>query len=71
MHAVVWECGEGQTHRQTDTQIAVTNMHFTSSIRLAKCNSLGYRVAAFSVILVILRLAVSVEHLLVTDGQTQ
>jgi len=35
VHALVWECGEGQT----DTQTAVTNMHFASAMRHAKCNS--------------------------------
>jgi len=36
----VWSCGvEGQTHRQTDTQTAVTTVHFASSTTRAKCNS--------------------------------
>jgi len=36
VHAV-WECGEGQT----DTQTAVTNIHFTSATPHAKCNYTG------------------------------
>jgi len=28
---VVWEYGEGQADRHTDTQTAVTNMHFASA----------------------------------------
>ena len=36
VHAVVWECGEGQT--ETDTQTAVTNIHFASATPHAKCN---------------------------------
>jgi len=32
--AVVWECGEGQAHRQTDTETAVTTIHFASSTGL-------------------------------------
>jgi len=35
-HAVVWECGEGQT----DTQMAVTNIHFASAMPHAKCNKM-------------------------------
>jgi len=27
VRAVVWECGEGQRHRHTDTQTVVTNIH--------------------------------------------
>ena len=41
IRAVVWECGEGQTDRQTrrqDTQTAVTNIHFSSATPHAKCN---------------------------------
>jgi len=34
VRAVVWECGEGQT----DTQTAVTNIHFASAMPHAKCN---------------------------------
>jgi len=34
VHAVVLECGEGQT----DTRTAVTTIHFTSSTTRAKCN---------------------------------
>jgi len=36
--AVVWECGEGQTDRQTDTQLAVTTIHFATATPRAKCN---------------------------------
>jgi len=34
VHAVVWECGEGQTH----THMAVTTIHFASATPRAKCN---------------------------------
>jgi len=34
VHAVVWECGEGQTGTCTD----VTNMHFTLATPHMKCN---------------------------------
>jgi len=34
--AVVWECGEGQRDRQTQT--AVTNIHLTSATPHVKCN---------------------------------
>jgi len=37
VRAVVWECGEGQTNRQTDTQTALTNIHFASATPHAKC----------------------------------
>ena len=36
--AVVWECGEGQTSRYTDTQTAVTNIRFASATPHLKCN---------------------------------
>ena len=36
VHAVVWKCGAGQ--RDTQTQTAVANIHF-SSIPHAKCNN--------------------------------
>jgi len=36
IRAVVWECGEGQTDRHTDTQTAVTNIHFASAIRFTR-----------------------------------
>jgi len=35
VRAVVWECGDGQT----DTQTAMTYMHFASSVPHAKCKS--------------------------------
>jgi len=35
----VWECGEGQTHRQTDAQTRVTNIHFTLSTTHTKYNN--------------------------------
>jgi len=35
--AVVWPCGEGQSH--TDTQTLVTNISFASSTTQAKCNN--------------------------------
>jgi len=38
VRAVVWACGRGQTHRQTDTQTRVTTIHFASSTTHAKCN---------------------------------
>jgi len=42
VRALVWECGRGQTHRHTDSQIdtqtRVTNIHFASSTTHAKCN---------------------------------
>ena len=38
VRVVVWECGEGQTDRVTDTQTAVTNIHFASDTPHAKCN---------------------------------
>ena len=34
VRAVMWECGE----RQTDTQTAVTNIHFVSATPHPKCN---------------------------------
>jgi len=39
VRALVWECGKGQT----DTQTAVTNIHFTLAMPHVKCNyvSLG------------------------------
>jgi len=36
VRAVVWECGEGQT----DTQVGVTNIHFTSAMPHVKCSEL-------------------------------
>jgi len=36
VHAVVWECGEGQT----DTQTAVANIYFASTMPHTKCNYL-------------------------------
>jgi len=42
--AVLWACSDSQTNthrqtdRQTDTQMHVTNIHFTSSTTRAKCN---------------------------------
>ena len=36
---VVWECGERQTDRQTDTQMAVGYIHFASAVPHAKCNN--------------------------------
>jgi len=39
VRAVVWECGEGQTDRLTDTQMAVTNIHFASATPHAKCTN--------------------------------
>jgi len=40
VRAVVWECGEGKTDRQTDTdtQTAATYIHFASAMPHAKCN---------------------------------
>jgi len=35
--AVVWEWGEEQTGRQTNTQARVTNIHFASATPHAKC----------------------------------
>ena len=35
VRAVLWECGEGQTDRQT----AVANIHFTSVTHHVKCNN--------------------------------
>jgi len=37
---MVWECGEGQTDRQTNTQTAMANIHFTSAMCDVKCNKL-------------------------------
>ena len=44
VRAVVWDCGEGQTdkHRHTNTQTAVTNIHFASATPHAKCNQINY-----------------------------
>jgi len=36
VRAVAWECGDGQTDRQTDTQTAVANIHFASATPHAK-----------------------------------
>ena len=38
VHAVVWECGKGQTVRHTDTNTTVTNIHFASVTPHAKSN---------------------------------
>jgi len=42
VRAVVWECGEGQsdreTDRHTDTQTVVANIHFVSAMPHAKCS---------------------------------
>jgi len=38
VRAIVWACGRGQTHRQTDTQTRVTTIHFSWSSTHAKCN---------------------------------
>jgi len=38
VRSVVWECGEGQTHRHRDTRTAVTNIHFASVTLHAKFN---------------------------------
>jgi len=38
VRAVVLECDERQTDTQTDTQTAVTNIHFASAMPHAKCN---------------------------------
>jgi len=35
----MWECGEEQTDRHTDTQTAVANIHFASAMPQAKCNN--------------------------------
>ena len=42
VRAVVWECGEGQTDRHTDTQTAVTIIHFASATPHAKCNNCSH-----------------------------
>jgi len=34
----MWECGEGQTDGQRDTQTAVTNIHIASATHHAKGN---------------------------------
>jgi len=45
VRAVVWECGEGQTDRHTDTQrdtqTALASIHFASAVPRAKCNNEG------------------------------
>ena len=38
VRAGLWECGDGQTGRQTDTQTRVTNRHFASATPHAKRN---------------------------------
>jgi len=38
VRAVVWECGEGETDRQTDTQMVVTNIQFATATPHAKCD---------------------------------
>ena len=49
VHAIVWTCGRGHTHRQTDrhtqtdTQTRVTTIHSSWSTTHAKCNQLGCR----------------------------
>jgi len=44
VRAVVWECGEGQTDRRTEStnrhKTTVTNIHFASAEPHAKCNKL-------------------------------
>jgi len=40
VHAVVWKCGDGQSKRQTDIQMVVGNIHFTSAMPHAKCNEM-------------------------------
>jgi len=44
VHTVVWECGEEQIDRHTDrqTQMAVTTIHFASSMTHVKCNDNNY-----------------------------
>jgi len=37
VRAVVWECGDGQTDRDTHRQTAVTSIHFASATPHAKC----------------------------------
>jgi len=39
VHAVVWECSKGQTNTQT----AVTNIHFTLAMPHVKCNNKALR----------------------------
>jgi len=38
VRAVVWECGEGQSDRHTDTQTAVANIYFASATPHVKYN---------------------------------
>jgi len=38
VRAVMWECGDGQTGRHTDTQTRVSSIHFASSTTHTKCN---------------------------------
>lgn len=39
VHAIVRECGDGQTERHTDTQMFMANIYFASAIPHAKCNN--------------------------------
>jgi len=38
IRAVVWECCNGQTNRQTHRQTAMANIHFALATPQAKCN---------------------------------
>jgi len=44
VRAVVWECGEGQTDRHTDAQMAVATIYFASAMPHAKCNYVNTQV---------------------------
>ena len=46
VHAVVWECSEGQT----DTQTGVANIHFASAVRNVISGRGVYRLDAVAVI---------------------
>jgi len=41
--ALVWGCSEGQTHKHTDTQTAVANIHFALAMPYMKCNEIIQR----------------------------
>ena len=44
VRAVVWGCGEGQTDRHTDAQMAVVTIYFASAMPHAKCNYVNTQV---------------------------
>jgi len=59
VRAVVWECGE----EQTDTQMAVTSIHFASATPHAKCNEEEETVMCLCACLYVLSSLIQSENL--------